>query len=335
MSEGVWPRHAPCRVLVLMATRNGSAWIEPQIESIAAQRGDFQLGVAVCDDGSTDDTMPRLVGCAQKLSLPLTVVRTRRAGGSAGRNFFRLIDAADLDNCDFVALADQDDIWNDGKVQRAIDQLRAHGASGYSAAVTAFWPNGRTVVMSQSSRTTCGDHLFEGAGQGCSFVLTAELLRTIRRDLRNSVHVVHLVHYHDWTLYALSRTHDAKWRFDDWSCLQYRQHSANDTGARVTFSGIGRRLHLIRSGWYGEQVCHIAQICARVESPGSGVARHYLSLLSKPSSMTVRWRLVHFTLRHGRRKWSDRLVLAWASLAGHLGRKINGESSGSDLVRRE
>ena len=57
------------------------------------------------------------------------------------------------------------------------------------------------------------------------------------------------------------------WFFDDFPTLAYRQHEVNDTGARVALKGIRRRVMLIRSGWYKNQIS-IALKLALAVNPG-------------------------------------------------------------------
>ncbi len=303
-----------------MATHNGAAWVAEQIGSIAAQRGPFRVALAVCDDASTDETVDAVEESAAATGLPLTWVRSSLPGGGAGRNFFRLLLSVDARAHDYVALADQDDVWCPGKLARAIDRLSTSGAAALSAPVRAFWADGRQAVLRQSARTTDADHLFEGAGQGCTFVFSGPWFERLQGEVRRHWPRLQAVHYHDWAIYAVARCHGERWHFDDRLCLDYRQHAANDTGARTLGSGARKRLALIRSGWYGRQVRAIAMLCAAIDAHEASLPARYLRLLDRVSreGWFGRLRLALFVCRHGRRRWSDRAVVAWAALAGHL-----------------
>lgn len=304
------------RVLVLMATFNGTPWIRDQVLSIVAQR-DVAVTLAVCDDDSLDGTLSQVRAAAGD-SLRVESIKSTRLGGSAARNFFRLIEAVDPVGHELVALADQDDLWEPGKLARAAGRLHASDAVGYSAPVRAFWPDGRTAVLSQRPTPTLADYVFEGAGQGCTFVMRAGYFAEMQAVLARHREALSSLHYHDWTLYALSRSMGYRWLFDDWVCMQYRQHAENDTGARSGMDAIKRRIVLIRSGWYGAQTRAIARLCVSASGGTATGAVRYLWLVDAPRNWHKRAALCAFVLRHGRRRWLDRVVLAWAALSGHL-----------------
>lgn len=320
-SEMPQGKRAP-RVLVLMATFNGAQWVGEQVRSIVAQQK-VKLTLNVSDDASTDGTIA--VINAASSGATLQVMCSNKSSGSAAKNFFRAIQAADISDQDFVALSDQDDIWEPGKLARATECLANSAAVAYSSSVEAFWPDGRTKLLTQRRTITASDYIFEGAGQGCTFVMRAQFFSQIQRHLAmHSAYLMH-IHYHDWTLYALCRTQGQLWLFDDWPCMRYRQHSGNDTGARSNRSGIDKRLALIRSGWYGSQVDNIARFCIAVSGESVNGASEYLR---RSEAAQGTWlgslKLSIFLLRHGRRRLTDRLVLAWAAMSGYL--KKNGPS---------
>lgn len=64
--------------------------------------------------------------------------------------FFRLLRDVDMAGFDYVALADQDDLWHPDKLARACQQLQLTGAAGYSGNVTAFWPGGQERLIDKA-----------------------------------------------------------------------------------------------------------------------------------------------------------------------------------------
>lgn len=309
-----------------MAVYNGEAWIQAQLSSILAQKN-VRLTVIVSDDGSTDHSVAMI---NQTLSgqVDYSVWTTDSPTRSASRNFFRALVKAELDQFDFVALADQDDIWDLDKLQKATIALQDSGASGYSASTTAFWPNGKSMLLKQNVRKTRADFLFEGAGQGCTFVMRSSAVVQLQSSLKKLGSELNTIHYHDWLIYALYRSSGLEWVFDQRSCMQYRQHMANDTGARTSTSGVGKRLQAIRSGWYGSQVLAITNACIRVDMNSSIPTLCLERLNSAGESRRGRWRLAGFVLLHGRRRLTDRLILLFAGLAGYLSRPQNIHSAG-------
>ena len=164
---------APARVLVLMAAFNGSQWIVDQIDSILNQ-GTVDVSLVISDDCSSDDTRRKIDHYANS-DRRVRTISPLQPTGSAAQNFLWMIRNTGADDHEYVALADQDDIWLPEKLVRASSQLIAAGADGYSSAVVAFWGTGREMILGQVDRPTQSDFLFEGAGQGCTFMMSASL----------------------------------------------------------------------------------------------------------------------------------------------------------------
>lgn len=310
--QGVASR-AP-RFLVLLAAYNGARWIRQQLESILTQEG-VNACVTIRDDGSSDTTIEEIarVGADRRVRLESGSPPT----GSAAGNFFRLIVENSADGFDFVAFSDQDDIWRQDKLARACRMLQGTNSACYSSATTAQWDNGRQRLVALYREQNPCDFLFEGGGQGCTFVLSASFYERVRRFLAEHPELMQGLHFHDWTMYALARAWGVPWTFDPTPTVVYRQHSGNDTGARGSYQGARRRLALLRSGWYRGQLERISLLCgsAAPDDPRIAEWRH---ALQAPRGWQRAARLARFCFRWGRRRRRDRLVFALACLAGWI-----------------
>jgi rhamnosyltransferase len=302
------------RILVLLAAYNGAPWIVRQINSILSQVN-VDVDVVVGDDCSSDNTPEQLT---HFLSEPrVKLVSSVTPTGSAAQNFFSLICGASAERYDFVAFADQDDIWHPEKLENACTTLRNSGADAYSSSVTAFWEDGTEIILRQQARLTCSDFLFEGAGQGCSFVLHTSFYMQVRHFLLSHRVLVSDVHFHDWAVYALSRTWGRRWIFDPRSFMLYRQHAGNDTGARSSLTGVRKRLNLIKTGWYSRQLRSICAVCRDANPSFSMVSKWYELMCSPPGTMR-KIRMIRFCLRGGRRSRFDNAILLGAIAAGWI-----------------
>jgi rhamnosyltransferase len=297
-----------------MATFNGSRWIREQMEAILAQEG-VDLRIAVRDDGSTDDTRRELARFAEDDRV--RVVASATASGSAAKNFLALISENSADTFDCVAFADQDDVWNRDKLVRACGTLAANDAAGYSSATVAAWEDGREQVMKPSGAPTASDFLFEGAGQGCTFVLTAEFYERVRSFLRAREDLTRRLHYHDWLVYALARSWGLRWCFDAQPSMKYRQHEANDTGSRGSLTGIVKRLSQVKNGWYRTQLQAIAGLCAAA-APANAIVANWSAALLRPDGWRRRWQVARFCLQGGRRRRRDNMIAVLAALCGWI-----------------
>jgi rhamnosyltransferase len=302
------------KILVLLASHNGSNWILEQVTSILDQV-DVDISMVISDDCSTDDTGSLLKNYSNDSRVE--VISPGSATGSAAQNFFWLMRRRPAEGYEFIALADQDDIWPREKLACACAALGASGAGGYSCTTTAFWPEGRTATLRQAMGLTSSDFLFESGGQGCTYVMTGGFYSKVRDFLIRSHETTGSVHYHDWTIYALSRVWSIPWYFDPRPMLKYRQHASNDTGARASFIGIRRRIERIKGGWYSEQMREIARVSLSA-APNDATLVEWIRLLDLPKGLNRRLRIFLFCLRGGRRRLLDQLMLLFAALAGWI-----------------
>jgi glycosyltransferase involved in cell wall biosynthesis len=106
----------PPLVSVAIATWNGARYLREQLETIYLQSW-ANLEVVVSDDASTDDTAAILQEYAGSRGLQYSINPVRL--GLVG-NFERAIS---LCRGDFIALADQDDLWKPEKIERLVESL--------------------------------------------------------------------------------------------------------------------------------------------------------------------------------------------------------------------
>lgn len=301
--------------VVLMATYNGRAHVIDQVNSVLSQHH-VQLRLIVGDDNSADNTVELLKHL--DAGDHVRIVQYPEPSGGAGQNFLRLIRDADIADVDFVAFCDQDDVWGPNKLSRAIAMLDSQCADGYSSSVTAFWPDGRELVLSQNSNQTDLDFLFEGAGQGCTFVLRGEFARQVQRFALEHRALLGAIHYHDWLVYAVSRTLGKRWAFDPEPSMRYRQHDGNDTGARGAFAGARKRIALISNGWYANQVRQLIAAVSALDATNVAIPPDFCTIWRRPQGLRRRAQLARVLFKRGRRRSSDRAVLAVAALLGWL-----------------
>ena len=67
--------------------------------------------------------------------------------GNAAQNFFQLILKINFNKYDFVALSDQDDIWNKNKLNRAITKIDKLNLDCYSSDVSILYEDGKTKYL--------------------------------------------------------------------------------------------------------------------------------------------------------------------------------------------
>jgi rhamnosyltransferase len=292
------------RVLICLAAHEGQAHIKKQIESLLRLKEIDLKIVTSLDEANTklkSETSRILDDYATK-NLRLTVLPSIGRIGSAALNFFRLISDINLKECDYVALSDQDDIWEEDKLSAAIAQMKAASADGYSSNVTAFWSNGKIKLIHKAQPQVPYDFMFESAGPGCTFVLTHRLALDVQSFLIAHQVACKEVELHDWFIYAFARSHGYKWHIDPASHMQYRQHVANVFGANVGIKAALARWRKLRAGWLSQQAVLLAHVL--------GYSDQWPMVRMKRYRFRDRLFLIR-NVHQLRRKWIDRLALAF------------------------
>lgn len=247
------------RVAVLLAAYNGIRWVEEQVASILVQRG-VEVVVYISVDQSTDGTLTWCQDLAVKEPRVIVLPDMGERFGGAARNFFRLVKDVDFSSFDYVSYADQDDIYLDDKYLAAHNSIVTRGCSGYSSNATAFWSDGRQVMLVKSQPQRKYDFLFEAGGPGCSYVLRVPEALEFKKFIIENWQRVNDVCLHDWLTYAWFRAVGKIWYIDSNSYILYRQHGGNQIGANNGLSGIKSRLSLLTSGWYRGEVRKISNL---------------------------------------------------------------------------
>jgi len=117
--------HPQPTVHILLATYNGARYLTEQLQSITRQTHSAWT-LTVSDDGSTDDTLAIVQRFAAQVDQPVTVLQGPRQGSSTS-NFSHLLGNAPTGNSqDLYAFCDQDDVWHDSKLERAVQFHALH-----------------------------------------------------------------------------------------------------------------------------------------------------------------------------------------------------------------
>lgn len=286
------------KVLVLLASYNGQRHIEEQVKSVLKQVG-VDVTVLVSDDCSNDNT-PYILKSLLSQNKNIVLLKDICSGGAA-KNFFRLLQDADFSNFDYVALADQDDIWQSDKLSHAVQKIQENAVDAYSSNVTAFWPDGKQRLIDKAQSQQQWDYMFESAGPGCTFVLTKKLALEIQSFLIANELQCKDVALHDWFIYAFARSHGFKWFIDHESHMFYRQHAENVVGANEGVNAKLDRWRKLREGWFIKQALLNAEIFGYVDAWPVGKLRSY-KLLDRLTLIV--------SVRKLRRRLRDRVALA-------------------------
>lgn len=215
-------------VLVLMSTYNGEKYLEAQLESIITQEGATPI-ILIRDDGSSDGTHKILKRYEAR---GIQWYQGHNIG--AWKSFMELLQNAekhvDLENIDYIALADQDDIWDKDKLYTASDGLdKNHGASLYCCALKTFCESNtdkHTVIIPKVYGLL--ESLIRNKMAGCTMVFTKELLAVV-----NQYQPFRMV-MHDAWIVQVCRVLNRRIIIDSKPHIRYRLHDNNTCGAAIT-----------------------------------------------------------------------------------------------------
>src|ERR1700742_869803 len=101
-------------VSIALCTYNGERFLSKQLDSLLSQTY-INIEIIIVDDGSHDNTWNILIDYAQKNKRLQISQNARNLGHTC--NFERAIK---LCNGDYIAIADQDDIWESDKIKTMI-----------------------------------------------------------------------------------------------------------------------------------------------------------------------------------------------------------------------
>lgn len=232
-------------VLILMCTYNGQGFLEKQLESIRHQTC-HDWHVAISDDGSQDATVNianryRYLWGEDKVSL------WRGPCKGYARNFISTVCNKNL-SADYYAWCDQDDVWDEHKLQAALSWLQSVPDD-----VPALY-FGRTELVNQRGEALGYSPLFrrppsfanalvQNIGGGNTMVLN-HAARALLEEAGQTLDIVS----HDWWAYLLVSGVGGNVFYDPTPYVHYRQHGANLVGSNC---GWGARLIRIRMLFQG------------------------------------------------------------------------------------
>jgi glycosyltransferase involved in cell wall biosynthesis len=278
---------AGARVAILMCTKDGAAFIDDQLKSIAGQTHENWI-LIVSDDGSKDETIAKLEKFAELHRPKITIRPGPRKGVCA--NFLSLANDPTID-ADYFAFSDQDDVWQADKLRRALAWL---------ASVPADVPGmycGRTELMSIDEHSYGFSPLFsrppafqnalvQSLGGGNTMVFN----RTAKKILELAATTA--VVLHDWWVYQLVSGAGGVIHYDRQPMLKYRQHSDNLIGSNIGCRGRVVRLRMMLSGrfrdWNDTNIAALWRLPAHLLQPNS---RAVLESFAKARSGALPMRL--------------------------------------------
>lgn len=213
------------QVAILLCTKNGSDYISEQLQSYLSQTNS-NWSLWVSDDGSEDETCNIISKYRSLYNIKGRLLYGPRKGFS--ENFMSLVCNPNIQS-EYYAFSDQDDIWKDDKLERAIkwlDTINSDLPALYCARTSLIDSAGEKLGFSPNYKKPpgFGNSIVQNIASGNTMVFNNRA-RELLRKVRGSPIVAH-----DWTLYQIVTGCGGAVYFDTEPTVFYRQHDKNAIG---------------------------------------------------------------------------------------------------------
>lgn len=239
------------KVAILMCTMQGQRFLAEQLNSIATQSHP-RWAIWASDDGSADYTHEILEYYQAHWGVDRISIHEGPAEGSTA-NFLSLTCRADID-ADYFAYADQDDVWEADKLERAVAWLETVPPD-----VPALYGS-RTLLVDARNQHIGYSTLFEHAPgfrnalvQSIAGGNTMVFNRAARDLLRRAGEDAGAV-THDWWAYMLVSACGGRVHYDPYPTVRYRQHERNQFGSNRSLRAQLDRLRQLLQGRFRDWV---------------------------------------------------------------------------------
>lgn len=232
------------RVDILLATFNGSAYLEEQLESILRQSY-TNWTMKIRDDGSTDASLSILKSYVKKDSR-ISILKDDYGNLRSCQNFARLMNDCS-DDTKYVMFCDQDDIWLPSKIETTLNSIiDLEEEYGYDTCLLTYGTyklmdeKGNLIpikVPDYSKKPKLNLLLNQNYVYGCTMMVNKKLLQ-------KSLPIPLSAENHDYWIALTATANNAKIAYIETPLLWYRQHYNNVSGSykNASFSNRLQRL---------------------------------------------------------------------------------------------
>lgn len=227
------------RISVCMATYNGAAFLHQQLESICPQLSDSDE-IVISDDNSTDETVEIIETFT---GVTIRLIKKKGAPGVTS-NFNNALSHA---RGEYIFLADQDDVWNTGRIAAAMNELQKHMLVLCDCELID--ESGQKIAPSLFKRRSIGyrgfwQNLLRNSYTGCAMAFHRKLLDT-------ALPLPSTIPMYDWWL-GLVAERKGTVAIVNKPLVKYRIHGKNvsPTGTGSTYHAATKlifRLHMLTS----------------------------------------------------------------------------------------
>ncbi len=229
---------------ILMCTHNGARFLRDQLTSFTKQSySNWHL--YVYDDGSSDNTQEIVEEYSRHINNKVFFKSVQY--GNFAKNFLSSVFNTD-GSYDFYAFSDQDDIWEQEKLSRAVEYLCQRPNTQpnlYCSSTMLVDSIGKSIGLSPLFRKppTFQNAIVQSIAGGNTMVFN-KAARNIIAKAGADIDVVS----HDWWIYQLISGVGGRITYDPDPSLLYRQHGNNLIGSNTGIWAKASRIKMLFSG---------------------------------------------------------------------------------------
>lgn len=270
-------------ISVVVCTYNGAKYIEEQLASITGQSYAV-TEIIVVDDASSDDTF-EVVASAAARDNRITLYKNEANIGFTA-NFEKAMKMA---KHDFIAIADQDDVWHLHKIEKMIAAFTDNAAAIYCDSVRFTNTVPTAPVANKKNRRIEGTEVIKLA----MYNTVSGHALIIRKSLLEQALPIPSAIYYDWWL-ALQAVANGGLQFLDEILVYQRAHDNNVTIAKNTSEKELRNNYRTMLGTHLSAFTQIDRLSKTDKEFFVNFENHWSEMLQKGSSIKLFW----FIIKH-------------------------------------
>lgn len=273
---------------ILMTTYNGEKFLKEQLLSIEKQTY-LNWHLFIFDDGSSDNTLIILKDFQERVGLSKVTIQQKNHLGCA-KNFLSLVCETPRDY-DFYSYADQDDVWDADKLERAIIALQIldpNLPALYCSSSRLINAEGNLIGNSPICKRppSFQNALVQNIAAGNTMVFNK-----LARNLLMKLGIIDIP-IHDWWTYIIVTACGGSVYYDELPSLSYRQHANNliglDTSFRAFLKSMLRTWHGKFRTWNETHIKFLEDLKGYTNSESAIILAHFKK--SRQSSLLQRIR---------------------------------------------
>jgi len=225
------------RIYILLATYNGTKYLEEQINSILNQTYE-NWKLIIHDDNSNDNSVSIIKEYSKKYPNKIKLIDDSIATGGAKENFTYLLYHID-DNFDYIMFADQDDVWLKNKIEITLDKMLKIEQKNYNKPILIHTDlkvvDKELDIISESmfkyqklnisNQYNLERISLENIVTGCTMMINKSLSLKVKYIPKEAI-------MHDWWFAIITLRDEGIISMVRESTILYRQHELNTIGSQ-------------------------------------------------------------------------------------------------------